>query len=358
MRYLNRGFSRGFRDLAHRMIFPHKKGFTGTTEQQIGDVFARALIADVLCDARDAGANNLSSILESECTYLVSRRQLSVCGGWSYFPALPELPPDVDVLAQVMQVLIRCGRWSDLLAHVEPPLLTVLRDSIRPNGALGTWIIPLENRSATESRQARFVELAWGDTEDVEVNANLLFALTLYDRERFTQILQRGLEFVVDRQNSNGSWLSSWYFGPYYGTYVCARALAALGDQGALARARLFLVNTQRRDGGWGDGIICSQLGTALALLALCVVAKHLDLTSIDEVRMDRAVQALASAYAMRGGWHGSPFIRMDVGRPRGKDGPVLVYRSSAITAAYALKAVIAVDEVISLRRKATFVGT
>jgi squalene-hopene/tetraprenyl-beta-curcumene cyclase len=343
IRYLLRDRSRGFPNAAHRMIFYHRKGFTGATALQSGDVFARSLIADALCDARDAGAPNLTEILDSECVYLVDQRQRSDWGGWSYFPGLPELPADVDVLAEVMQVLIRCGCTADLRAHAEPPLNTVLRDCVRPNGAIGTWIIPEANTSDLAARQARFVELAWGDTDDVEVIANFLFTLTLYDHLRFDAILRRASPVVRDRQAADGSWQSTWYVGPYYGTYVCSRALAALGDELALHRARSFLVNTQREDGGWGNGLICSQLGTALALCALSVIAQRLGATPFDSEQMERGVEALARALALRGGWHASPFIRMNVGRPRGEDGQELLYRSCAITAAYVLKAAVAV---------------
>ena len=190
----------------------------------------------------------------------MDQRQRDACGGWSYFPTLPELPPDVDVLAEVMQVLLRAGRWTDVKAYAEPPLEVVLRDGVRPSGAVGTWILPSDQRSSLQARQGRFVASAWGDTEDVEVNANFLFALTLYDRLRFAEVSSAIGSFLIDRQEANGSWRSEWYVGPYYGTYVCTRALMPLGQHQALRRAREFLIHGQRADGGWGSGLVCNQL--------------------------------------------------------------------------------------------------
>jgi squalene-hopene/tetraprenyl-beta-curcumene cyclase len=340
---------RGFPDAHHRMVFHHRKGFTGATELQIGDVFARAIIADALCDARDGGGEDLSATLESECIHLVDRRRRSGCGGWSYFPALPELPPDIDDLAEVMQVLTRCGREGELQAYVEPPLSTVLSDGLRPNGAFGTWIIPRENRSDLEARQAHRVEILWGDTDDVEVVANFLFALTLYDRERFNEVLSRGLRYVEDQQGADGCWQSTWYVGPYYGTYVCTRALAVSGRQAALSRARSFLLDTQRRDGGWGGGRICSQLDTALALCAICVVAERLGVTAPDRERIHNGLQALTGALVVCRGWDASLFGRINVGRARGEAGPELRYGSSAVTAAYVLKAAMAARQAMAV---------
>jgi squalene-hopene/tetraprenyl-beta-curcumene cyclase len=342
-RRLERERISGFPSARHRMVFPHNKGFTGTTESQVGDVFARAIIADSLCDARDTGATGLDATLNAECSYLVDRRQPNGIGAWSYFPDLPELPPDLDVLAQVMQVLIRCRRLADLRIHVEPPLASVLRDGVRANGAIATWMIPAHNRSNAEARQARFVETAWGDTEDVEVIANFLYALAIYGRNRFSRILRDGCCYIEGRQDDDGAWRSAWYVGPYYGTYVCARALAAMGCDAALGRARAFLFAAQRDDGGWGKGLLCSQLGTALAICAICTIAERIGKTSADHDRTENAVAALAASHASQG-WHATPFIRMDVGRPREELGPELFYRSSAITAAYVLKAVAAVQ--------------
>src|SRR5450432_3490887 len=84
--HIERERCRGFPDAHHRMVFHHRKGFTGATELQIGDVFARAIIADALCDAQESGGEDLSATLESECNHLVDRRRRSGCGGWSYFP--------------------------------------------------------------------------------------------------------------------------------------------------------------------------------------------------------------------------------------------------------------------------------
>lgn len=341
--YILRDRTRGFRNAAHRMMFYHCKGFTGETESQVGDVFPRALIADALCDARDRGVPDLSEVLDSECRYLISRRQQTGCGAWSYFPELPELPPDVDVLAQVMQVLIRCNKSAELREYVEHPLSVVLRDAVDTDGTFLTWIIPKDNRGALEERQARFVASAWGDTNDPEVNANFLYALSLSHPDRFGDLLKHGAARLTDRQEENGSWISTWYVGPFYGTYVCSRALAAIGSQPALLRAREFLLRAQRPDGGWGKGLVCNQLATGLALCGLSTIAHSIDSASDDREAMARGIEALENAHGLLGGWQPVPFIRMDVGRPHGKPGPELLYRSPTITAAYALKAAMAV---------------
>lgn len=126
----------GYADAAHRVSFPRRKGFTADHPLQCGDVFVRAIIAEALCDARDAGFHDPSASLGLECDYLLERRRRDGIGGWSYFPDLPELPSDIDDLSQIMQVLARCGRTDDLTAYAEPPLQVVLRDNVRADGAV------------------------------------------------------------------------------------------------------------------------------------------------------------------------------------------------------------------------------
>ncbi len=326
----------GYAEAMHTMRFPHQLGFTGPEEVQRGDVFARALLADALCDARDAGAAGLTEVLEEECMYLVKARRPPP-GGWAYFPDLPELPGDTDVLAEVTQVWVRCGRATDLQAHLEEPLELLLRSSLREDGTVGTWILPAQPRLPMEQRQARFVREAWGDTSDVEVIANFLYALLLYDAVRFSDVIARGARWIQDQQASDGSWSSTWYAGAYYGTYACVRLLAALGHDQPLEGARRFLIDSQREDGGWAQRAF-DQLATSLALCALATLDAYAR-TSRNETRvLGRGFERLSRSINWHG-WKATPFIVMNLGRARHKAGPLSFYASSAITAAYALKA-------------------
>ncbi len=167
------------------MVFAAEQGFTARRETQAGDVFARALIADSLCDAKALAGSPLEGWIAYEADYLLSTRRPGPMDGWSYFPDLPELPPDADDLAQVMQVLLRSGRRDDVTATCEPALRVLLTDGAHPDGSFETWIIPAAGRTTEQQRQAEFVRLAWGRGPDSEVMANLLYALALYDPARF-----------------------------------------------------------------------------------------------------------------------------------------------------------------------------
>jgi len=336
---LLRQWRQGFGEARHLMVFAAEQGFTARRETQAGDVFARALIADSLCDAAALAGSSIDSWIAYEADYLLSTRRPGGMGGWSYFPDLPELPPDADDLAQIMQVLLRAGRRPDVTASCEPALGVLLRDGAHPDGSFETWIIPATGRNAEQQRQAEFVGLAWGLGADSEVMANLLYALALYDRARFTANLAAGSRYIESRQNQDGSWSSSWYHGPFYGVHVCLRLLGTvLPTSPAIARGRRFLREAQRSDGGWGYGGDSDPLNTALALLGLSASAGGHP-TPDDVERGARGLTFLEATLDPAHGWADTPLIRMELGRASGPPVKILHYGSRTVTAAFVLKA-------------------
>jgi squalene-hopene/tetraprenyl-beta-curcumene cyclase len=273
-------------------------------------------------------------MIDSEVRYLVARRQHDGVGGWSYFPDFPDLAPDADDLGQVLQVLVRAGYRDLAHAYAAEPLRVLLDDCVHGDGSFETWIVPAQNRSAKQELQLAAARAKWGTGADVEVVANLLHALLLYDADRFGAPCRRGARFIESRQRNDGSWPCRWYFGWYYGTYVCTRLLAALGEESAaIERAAHFLRTTQNADGGWGAtaGTPSDALTTSMALLGLASATRGSP-DGTDATRAERARTLLARQGA-RNGWPSCPFIR-----PSG----VHSYGSRTITTAFVLKAALA----------------
>ena len=300
------------------MFLPQSQGFSVSQEYHSSDIFQRALIADALCDANALLDEHIQPWLDYEVDYLVHCRLTSGVGGWSYYPSVPEIAPDADVLGQVMQALLRSGHQDAMKEYGEPPLTVLLRDNARADGSLETWIVPTHGRTPQQERQAECNRLRWGTGPDNEVMANLLYALRLYKPLDFAETVQRGVTYLETQQEDDGSWVSTWYYGPYYGTFVCLRLLAAARpDSPAIPRALQFLRHHQRPDGGWGLDDASDPLSTALALLGLAVTQEmHGELK--DHERAAQALISLQRSQETEQGWPRVQFIRPRADVPYG----------------------------------------
>ena len=347
----------GFGEVRHIMRFPYSLGHTAKQEYQHGDTFQRAIIAGILCDVNELVESQLNPIITYESNYLLSKQCSDSTGGWSYFPDLPELPPDADDLAQIMQVFIKRGHLDLLKDHCETPLNVLLNDNMHDDGSFETWIIPKENRSSDQERQIKWAKNAWGTGPDCEVIANLLYSLEMYDADRFADTIQKGIDFIEASQQENGSWISTWYHGPFYGIYVCLRLLTkARPNSFAIQSGIEFLLRTQHPDGGWGLSDQSDALSTALALLGMSTIrtenvpamnnsysgfsqwADDFGFAGIDDQeRVQAALEYLTESMDEEKSWKGADFIRMDIASAKGDVQNILSYGGRTITTAYVL---------------------
>lgn len=335
LRYLETQWNAGFGEARDLIQYPEELGFAPAETCHFGDVFQRALVTDTLCDADAVLDGRLQPIIEREASYLVSQRAVSATGGWCYYADLPELPPDADDLAQVMQVLIRAGRRDEVARHGEPALAVLLRDNCHPDGSFETWIVPASGRrTPLEERHAKLVERVWGVGPDCDVIPNLLYALHLYDAARFADPIRDGARYLEAQQRADGTWTSQWYAGPYYAIYVCLRMFDAVAPASpAVARALRALRDTQRSDGGWGlEGAASDPLATALALLGLAA-GQRACADHADPSRAARGIEYLRRTMESDGGWPSHALIFKGFGAFHG---------SRTLTTAFALKAALA----------------
>ncbi|HEY3838953.1 MAG TPA: hypothetical protein VGL72_20410, partial [Bryobacteraceae bacterium] len=132
-----------FAEVRHVMHFSRAAGFTGVSEQQSSDIFARATLAHLFLDiAQLSGRTELAmlfrGIARGEADYIARSKVANRAGGWSYFPGLPELPPDADSLAAALSLFVRIAP-----EHVElcREAVEIVLAGAGPDGSLETWIV-------------------------------------------------------------------------------------------------------------------------------------------------------------------------------------------------------------------------
>jgi squalene-hopene/tetraprenyl-beta-curcumene cyclase len=331
----------GFPETRHTMQFPRREGFHARKEEHSSDVFARAVLAGVLVDISEISEDDrcfqdtLQEIAHREARYVAQAKLRDRAGGWSYFPDLPELPPDLDSLSAALH----------LFARVAPEYTTLCEEAVRiamegllPDGSLKTWIISSKDPKEQPTRMKQAVAIHWGDTTDVEVCARFFRALIAHDYDLYHSMVLRGADYVQGQQQPDGSWKAGWYWGPAYGSSLCLDLLRELGvGEQAQSRAERFFLATQRENGGWGvwESV---PLDTALSLWALGrpVLAEHPEV-------VERVVGFLLNFQAEDGLWNPSPWIKMVVGRAKGQTSHTLTYQSTTLTTAFCLRSLLLV---------------
>jgi hypothetical protein len=277
-----------------------------------GKVFQVAMITDALQDAAEKGHGECSPLVEENVGYLLRSKEGR---SWRYFPGFAPLPYDADSLGEVTQALVRAGR-------ARPEALNAAFELAAANtwddGSLSTFF---SESPDPETRSA--LNKVWGrgrdDTgRDVEVVANLMFAVLLYERQvgpsALGPFIRPAADWLVKRQQPMGFWRASWYVGVYYSTYIVVRLLDALGGHAqSIDRATRFLAQAQASD----------PLNQALVALTLAA-SGH----APDQATRDR----LVGSQFPDGSWEAIPLL----------DNHARIWGSRTITTSFCLKALLA----------------
>lgn len=328
----------GFPEARHVMRFPKRFGFGGRSEEHASDVFARAVIALEIVHAAASPAGRdipalqrlRTDVAPREADHAAAARLRDRAGGWSYFPSLPELPPDLDSLAAAVSLFALLAPHH--LPLTEGPVALAL-EGVDAGGGRETWLISPGDGEAAMRRMRNGVARHFGRGTDVEVVARFYHALHLAHPVRYRRVLERGARFVAGRQRPDGAFDAGWYFGGICGTLLCVQFLAAVDCEAeARARALGFVTAAQRADGGFGLWE-STPLETAAAIQALAL------LNAQDGETIARALARLLDFQAADGRFNASPWIRMDIGRPEGRVAKSLTHQSVTVSTAFCLRA-------------------
>jgi squalene-hopene/tetraprenyl-beta-curcumene cyclase len=266
-------------------------------------------------------------LLDEEVTvrgdWAVKRPDLAP-GGWA-FEFDNDLYPDVDDTAEVVLAL---RKVSSLNATVDLDAGTASGDGDSAIRRGVDWVLGMQcsdggwaafdadqtGRMPTRLPFCDFGEVIDPPSADVTAHAvEMLVAEGLGS----TEAAQRGVRWLLDNQERDGSWFGRWGVNHVYGTGAVVPALVDAGvpaDGAALQGAVRWLLDHQQPEGGWGEDIRSykntSTVGqgpltasqTAWALLALLAVERHAPTPTLTSA-IERGVAWLVSTQQSDGSW-------------------------------------------------------
>jgi squalene-hopene/tetraprenyl-beta-curcumene cyclase len=342
----------GYSEASHRMRYHRTASDTfvrpgGDPPDDIheGSVFSRAIIGWFYDRCERAGIRVPAESIDENLEALLDLRVPGE-GQWSYHPTLAALPPDLDCLAQVLHAFL--ARPVRNLEDIFLRPIGMALDEQTIDGAIETWIIGSALNDGWKAWYARQISEFWGAGAEPEVVANFASAILSWKPEAYATAVHNAANYVAAQQAPDGSWRSTWYVGPYYGTFVATRLLRAVTTSlpaatPALRRTRSFLLGSQRSDGGWGTEEYSDVLSTALALLALSDVTADTGDGAIHRA-IAKGVQWLLLVQRSDALWAATTdFVRFDMNRQMPAYGERLgFYRSVTITSTFAGAALLA----------------
>jgi squalene-hopene/tetraprenyl-beta-curcumene cyclase len=246
--------------------------------------------------------------------------------GWS-FEFENDRYPDIDDTAVVLTALHRANALDEPTRERALAWLLAMQSS---NGGWAAFDRDNTSRLPALIPFADFGEMI--DPPSADVTAHVIELLGVLGVDRDLPAVQRGVAYLYDQQESDGSWFGRWGVNHIYGTGAVLPALAAIGepmDGLPVRRAVKWLVDRQNNDGGFGEG--CESYvdvhargrgpstpsQTAWALLALVAAGRG------GSPAAERAVRYLTRTQRGDGAWDeqaftGCGFPGYGVGEQRG----------------------------------------
>jgi squalene-hopene/tetraprenyl-beta-curcumene cyclase len=168
-------------------------------------------------------------------------------GGWA-FEYDNDLYPDIDDAAVVGIALNELGMGGPSVARACGWI-----EAMQSRG--GGWGAFDQDNDAYWLYEIPFVDFgAIIDPPSVDVSAHAVELLA--NEPGYEESVSRGVDYLLAKQEENGSWFGRWGVNYVYGTGAALPALEAAGiphDHPAMRRAVAWLESVQQEDGGFGE---------------------------------------------------------------------------------------------------------
>jgi squalene-hopene/tetraprenyl-beta-curcumene cyclase len=237
-------------------------------------------------------------------------RRPSVQPGGFAFEFANDGYPDTDDTAEVVLALRRLGKPDHLrLRGAIDRSVEWLEGMVSRDGGWGAFDADNTQVLATKLPFCDFGAVI--DPPSADVTAHVVEMLAA-EGKTGSRECRRGVRWLLDHQEPDGSWFGRWGANYVYGTGAAVPALVAAGMPGSdprIRRAVTWLAEHQNTDGGWGEDLRSyrdpawagrgesTPSQTAWALLALLAAGER------DAETTERGVHWLVERQRADGGW-------------------------------------------------------
>ncbi|MFB3777262.1 MAG: squalene--hopene cyclase [Bryobacteraceae bacterium] len=174
--------------------------------------------------------------------------------GW-YFEFANEFYPDIDDTAMVLLALkgVKRSRPEAQEASIRRAVRWLLNMQSKDGG----WAaFDVDNNWHPLSEVPFADHNAMLDPTCPDITGRVLEALCACGVNQSSAAIRRGVKYLVDTQEQDGSWYGRWGVDYIYGTFLALRGLRAAGEsdrEAHILRAGEWLRSVQNADGGWGE---------------------------------------------------------------------------------------------------------
>jgi len=253
----------------HPLMIEGKDALKKLLTNDVGEIYCQPCLSpvwDTCLSAHamlEAGDEESIKAAEKGCDWLVDRQILDVKGDWA--KKAPDLRPggwafqywndhypDVDDTAVVGMAMHRTGdpKYKESIDRAEEWILGMQST----NGGWGAFDIDNNKDYLNYVPFADHGALLDPPTEDV--SARCLSFLAQIGHDTSHPVVAKGLKYLKETQQDDGSWYGRWGTNYVYGTWSVLCALNVLGepqDAPYIRKAVDWLYACQNADGGWGE---------------------------------------------------------------------------------------------------------
>lgn len=332
----------GFSQIVHYMSFPTSEGYQSDINQA-GNTFGQAYLLNILNELPDFEVQQKDIANLHYIDFLLQNVTRYYKAGWSYFPNLKELAPDIDTLSEIIK-FANYTKDKKLCDKVNEAIDFVLLNCVKDNGSIDTWMLSSENLSEQEKYGKEFANQRWKIRQDPEVVANFIHAISIYEQynKDIGKYIENGIEYLKKCHGEDGFWNSSWYCGKMYGTYVCTRAIVQNNRTDEIIDKILEnILELFDEDGKYKGTFVINDYLYCILILINLLKCKSVNSVKISRI-LGRVNKYLSTVIDDEEGFiESSPFIKVADVKYRNANHDykyVLSYESLLLTSAISLK--------------------